>query len=381
MYKIIRTSTVPLSLNLFCRGLLRELSSDYEVVALSSPQPELEDIALREGVRTVAVPMRREIAPFGDMVSLWRLVRVFRGERPQMVHSITPKAGLLSMVAGRIAGVPVRVHTFTGLVFPSSSGLRRRLLMLTDKITCMCATHIVAEGRGVKDDLLQYGITRKEVSVLGFGNLRGIDLDHYLRTPEVEAAAADIRARAGIGDDSFTFVFTGRIVRDKGMDELADAFVRLRSEGYDIRLLIAGSREASGSLSARTLKIMEESAGIYASEGWVDDVRPWYAAADALVFPSYREGFPNAVIEAGAMGLPSIVTDINGSREIIIDGRNGIIVPPRDADALYAAMKSMADDPRRAKAMGGEARPLVASRYEQGFVRAKLKEFYREVLK
>ena len=379
MQKIILSSTVPLSLDIFCRGLLRELSSEYEVVAVSSPEPELDAVAVREGVRIAGVPMRRRISPLHDAAALWRLVRLFRRERPQMVHSITPKAGLLSMVAARIAGVPVRVHTFTGLVFPTSEGLRRRLLMLTDRITCRCATHVIAEGEGVRSDLLGHGITKKEVRVLGYGNVRGVDMSYYDSTPAIAAAAAEIRGALGVSPATFTFVFAGRVVRDKGIDELAEAFCRLCDEGMDVRLLLAGGEDSGNPISESAREALRSNGRILRA-GWVSDVRPYYAAADALVFPSYREGFPNVVLEAGAMGLPSIVTDINGSREIVADGQNGVIVPPRDAEALYAAMKSMAEDRPKRDGMAGKARAMVASRYEQDFVRGNLKNFYRSVL-
>ena len=381
MHKIIYTSTIPLSLNLFYRGLFRELSQEYEVVASSSPQPELAEVAKREGVKTIAVPMRREIAPVNDLIALWRLIHIFRRERPQMVHSMTPKAGLLSMIAARIACVPVRVHTFTGLVFPTSSGLLRQVLMFTDKMTCWCATHIIAEGEGVRNDLQRCGITKKGVSVLGFGNVRGIDLDYYALTPSVKEQAGDIRKRLGIADGAFTFVFVGRIVRDKGIHELIAAFCRLCHEREDVYLLLVGDYEPTDPLSKYSRELIDRTPNIYVTEEWIDDVRPWYAVADALVFPSYREGFPNVVIEAGAMGLPSIVTDINGSREIIIDGENGVIIPSHDEMALYHAMKGMVMNPKKAIYMGEKAHPLIASRYEQGFVRSKLKEFYHNILK
>ena len=381
MQKIIYTSTIPLSLNLFYRGLLHELSQEYEVIALSSPQSELAEVARREGVKTIAVPMRREIAPVYDIMALWRLICIFRHERPQMVHSMTPKAGLLSMIAAWIACVPVRVHTFTGLVFPTSSGLLRRVLMLTDKMTCWCATHIIAEGEGVRNDLLHHGITKKEVSVLGFGNVRGIDLDYYALTPSVKEQAGEIRKRLGIADEAFTFVFVGRIVRDKGINELTEAFCHLCNERKDIYLLLVGDYEPTDPLSKYSQELIGRTPHIYITKKWIDDVRSWYAAADALVFPSYREGFPNVVIEAGAMGLPSIVTDINGSREIIIDGENGVVIPSHDEMTLYHAMKGMVMNPEKAKYMGEKARPLIASRYEQGFVRSKLKEFYHHILK
>lgn len=376
--KIIRTATVPGSLNNFCRGILRELQDEegYEVVAVSSPGDEMRQIEEREGVRTVAVAMERHISPLKDLKSLWRLFRVFRREKPTMVHSMTPKAGLLSMMAAWLARVPVRVHTFTGLVFPTATGLTQKILILTDRITCACATHVVPEGEGVKHDLISYRITRKQLNVLGHGNVRGIDLSHYdPALPDVAAEAAGIR-RPG----TFTFVFIGRLVRDKGINELVEAFERLNAEIPATRLILVGPEEPElDPLKPSTLEKIDRNQAIDAV-GRQNDVRPWLAASDAFVFPSYREGFPNVVIEAGAMGLPSIVTDINGSREIIIEGRNGTIIPPRDADALYHAMKRMAADPARAARTGAAARPLVAARYEQTFVRRCLKQFYHEIL-
>lgn len=379
MVKIIRTSTVPGSLAAFCRGLLRELQEQegYEVVAVSSPGTELDELGSREGVRTAAVAMERHISPWRDLKSLWRLVKVFRREQPAMVHSMTPKAGLLSMIAAWICRVPVRIHTFTGLVFPTATGITQRILILTDRITCACATHIIPEGEGVKNDLINYKITRKPLKVLGHGNVRGIDLDHYNpELPEVQAEAARLRR-----PDAFTFVFVGRLVRDKGINELAEAFHRLHAEYPHIRLLLVGEMEQElDPLKPETLHEINTNDNIEAA-GRQSDVRPWLAASDALVFPSYREGFPNVVIEAGAMNLPSIVTNINGSREIIIEGRNGSIIPPRSAEALYNAMKRMVCNPAEANEMGAAARPLIASRYEQTYVRRCLKEFYTQILR
>ena len=375
--KIIRSTTVAESLG-FCRGLLRELREEdgYEVVAVSSPDRRLDEVAEREGVRTVAVPMERHISPLKDLKSLINLVRAFRKERPTMVHSMTPKAGLLSMMAAWMTRVPVRVHTFTGLVFPTATGLTQKILILTDRITCACATHVIPEGEGVKNDLTNYRITKKPLKVLGHGNVRGIDLEHYNpELPEVKAEAAKLR-----NDGVFTFVFVGRLVGDKGINELVGAFERLHKEYPATRLLLVGPEESNlDPLKPETLAKIKENPSIEAV-GSQPDVRPWFVAADVLVFPSYREGFPNVVIEAGAMGLPSIVTDINGSREIIIEGRNGIIIPARDEDALYQAMKQMVDNPDQLKSMASEARPLIASRYEQSYVRRCLKEYYKEII-
>ena len=376
--KIIRTATVPVSLNTFCRGLLRELQEQdgYEVVAVSSPGDAMREIEEREGVRTIAVPMERHISPLKDLKSLFGLIRVFQKEKPTMVHSMTPKAGLLSMMAAWFCRVPVRVHTFTGLVFPTATGLTQRILILTDRITCACATHIVPEGEGVKNDLLNYRITRKQLKVLGHGNVRGIDLDHNNpELPEVQADAAKIR-KPGI----FTFVFVGRLVRDKGINELIEAFERLNKEYTNTRLILVGPQEPKlDPLKPETIAKIDSNKNIEAV-GLQSNVRPWLAASDAFVFPSYREGFPNVVIEAGAMSLPSIVTDINGSREIIIEGKNGTIIPPRDAVALYQSMKSFLEQPDKRAQMAFNARPFVASRYEQSYVRRCLKEYYKEIL-
>ena len=380
MTKIIRTTTVPTSLKSFCSGIFEHLKQEgFECMAISSPNTksgsegqgmsELEEYGRAEGIHTIAVPMERHISLVSDLKSLWRMYRALRQERPDLVHSMTPKAGLMTMVAGWLAGVPRRVHTFTGLVWPTSTGFKRLVLMTTDRITCACATHIIPEGEGVKSDLLNHHITRKPLKVLGYGNVKGIDMSIF------DPAAIEVPAHEG-----FTFVFVGRIVRDKGINELVAAFDRLHREHADCRLVLVGPSEDNlDPVSPATRSRIEQGDGIEAVGGQ-HEVRPFYAAADALVFPSYREGFPNVVIEAGAMGLPSIVTDINGSREIIIEGENGVIIPSKDEEALYLAMKRFVEHPDDVAAMAANARPLIASRFEQGYVRQCLYDFYHEIL-
>ncbi len=376
--KIIRSSTVPQSLETFCRGVLKDLSEDYEVVALSSPGEALDVIAQREGVRTIAVPMERHISILKDLKSLLALIKVFRKERPDIVHSMTPKAGLLCMLAAWWTKVPVRIHTFTGLVFPTSTGLKKRILMLTDRITCACATHIIPEGEGVKNDLVENKITRKPLQVLGYGNVRGVDMDYYSRRPDVAERAEVIR-----NENRFSFLFVGRIVRDKGINELVSAFNRLNDKYPRARLFLVGESE-------NTLDPIDHSTNnLIFRNGNIISVGPktgidllaYYAASDCFVFPSYREGFPNTVLEAGAMGLPCIVTDINGSREIIKDGYNGLIIPAHDADALYNALKRVIENPEERIAMSSVARQHIADHYEQGFVRRCLYDFYEQLLK
>lgn len=375
MIKIIRSTTVAMSLDAFCKGMLRELSEKYEVVCLSSPDKELQIVSNREGVRSIAVPMERHISLKNDIVSLFRLIKIFKREKPTMIHSMTPKAGLLCMIAAWITRVPVRVHTFTGLVFPTSKGIKRKILMTTDWLTCACATHIIPEGEGVKNDLINNGITKKTIRVLGYGNVRGVDMKYYSRRPEIVEKAKEIKK------DVFTFIFVGRIVKDKGINELCEAFDTL-SGFTPARLLLVGPYEDDlDPVSEKTRKIIETNPSIEAVGGkFGDDLLPYYAASDCFVFPSYREGFPNTVLEAGAMGLPSVVTDINGSREIICQGENGLIIPAMDSNALFDAMLNMIRDKTARERMVGNARRMIEERYEQGFVRKCLYEFYDEVL-
>lgn len=372
--KVLRIATVPISLNLLLQGQLRMLNEDYEMVAVSSPGKDLEEVGAREGVRTVGIRMERRISPIQDLKSLFALIKLIRKEKPWMVHTMTPKAGLLGMLAARICGVPVRLHLFTGLVFPTSTGLKRRLLMATDKLTCACATFINPEGEGVKRDLERFGITHKELHIVGNGNINGIDMTYFDRTEEVMKKAESIREK-----DCITFCFVGRIVGDKGMNELAEAFARLEKEFPSCRLLLVGDfEEKLDPVSPETKRMFLENSRVTFA-GWQQDIRPYLAASDIFVFPSYREGFPNVVLQAGAMGLPSIVTDINGSSEIIRDGVNGVIIPPRDTEALWKAMRDMLTDETARRKMAANARNLIGSRYDRTFLWQELKKTYKSL--
>lgn len=315
------------------------------------------------------------MSPLKDLKSLWQLIKVFRKERPYMVHSMTPKAGLLCMMAAWLTRVPRRVHTFTGLVWPTATGIGRRILMFTDWLTCAFATHIIPEGEGVKHDLLQY-ITKKPMKVLGYGNVRGVDMERFSKRVEVMTEAEKIRK-----EDKFTFLFVGRIARDKGIEELVAAFHRLQLEYTNVRLVLVGWNEnAIDPVKSETLELIETLPSIeYLGEKFGDELLGCYAASDCYVFPSYREGFPNTVMEAGAMELPCIVTDINGSREIIVHDENGVIIPAKDEDALYEALKVMLLDADKRNCYIANARKMIEDRFEQGFVKRCLLEFYEEI--
>ena len=387
--KLIRTSTVPTSLTSFLNGVFEVLMSNYELLLVSSPGKELDELHNKYGVKTIGVSMQRRFSPLKDLISLWKLILVFHKEKPYMVHSMTPKAGLLCMLAAWITRVPRRVHTFTGLVWPTATGFSRKILMATDWLTCACATHIIPEGKGVMDDLQQH-ITHKPMKVLGYGNVRGVDMDYWRK-----ANASSNKLREIKRDDVFTFIFVGRIVRDKGINELIAAFDKLSQE-HEVRLLLVGTFEdALDPISESTKKIIEGNSSIeYLGPQYGTDLLACYAASDCFVFPSYREGFPNTVLEAGAMELPSIVTDINGSREIIVCRNeentspirdmklcdNGIIIPPRNEELLYKAMEEVFKNDNVRAVMVSQAREMVASRFEQSFVEKCLLDFYEEII-
>ena len=377
MKTIIRATTVPQSLHLF-EGTMPNLITNYEVQLLSSPGEQLDLMGKKYNVKTHALEMYRRLSPLKDLKSLRQLIKVFRNEKPYMVHSMTPKAGLLCMMAARLAKVPVRVHTFTGLVWPTEHGWKRKLLMFTDKITCACATHVIPEGEGVKNDLLNNHITKKPIRVLGFGNVMGVDMVRFSRRPEV-----DERAKAIADTSVFTFVFVGRIVKDKGINELCLAFERLNKQYPKTRLFLVGKFEDDiDPIPDESRNIINNTPAIQAvGPQYGDDLLAYYSASDCFVFPSYREGFPNTVLEAGAMGLPSIVTDINGSRDIIMEGKNGTIIPSKDVESLFKAMERMMIDESWRKNMADNARQVIMDRFEQGFVQRCLLEYYDEIMK
>ena len=365
MKKLVRTSTVAISLDVLLKGQLRFLNTNFEVVAVSGEDEHLRKVQNREQVRTIAVHFERKIAPLKDLVSLFKLYRVLKKEKPFIIHSITPKAGLLSMIAGYFAGVPIRMHTFTGLIFPSKTGAMQRLLIATDQLLCLFATHIYPEGNGVKADLIRYNITKKPLKIIAHGNVNGIDCD-YFDSKHFDANALSIlRNDLNISKDDFVFIFVGRLVQDKGINEAIAAFVRFCETRTDVKLLLVGPFEQHlDPIKEQTVNQISTHKSILAV-GYQNDVRPYFAISNCLLFPSYREGFPNVVLQAGAMNLPSIVTDINGSNEIIIHNKNGLIIEVKNENAIYDAMHKIISDKNNTVQMTKNAREIIVTRYGQ----------------
>lgn len=368
------------------KGQLAYLNNFYQVTAVSGPGKDLDEVAEREKVKVFPIEMQRKISPVKDLVSLWQLYKYFREEKPDIIHSITPKAGLLSMLAGKLAGVPIRVHTFTGLIFPSRSGIMQQLLIKMDRLLCLSATHIIPEGEGVKNDLIQYHITKKTLKIIANGNVNGIDTCFFDPACVDELEQSKLKNQLGISAHDFVFVFVGRLVSEKGINELVNAFRILKKKlqnptGQKIKLLLVGPQEPElDPLKPEVLSEITTNQDII-TVGFQQDVRPFFSVSDALVFPSYREGFPNVVMQAGAMGLPAIVTDINGCNEIIKEGENGVIIPPKDSGALELAMQRLVTDQPFLASLQSNARIMIEQRYKQQVVWEALLDEYQKMSK
>ncbi len=373
--KIIRTSTVAMSLNLLLKGQLKFLSKHYDVVAVSGYDNDLEEVKSREEVTIKDIKMERAISPFKDLISLYKLYRYFKKEKPTIVHSITPKAGLLSMMAAKYARVPIRIHTFTGLIFPSKSGLFQKLLIVMDKVLCWHATHIFPEGNGVKQDLERYQITTKPLKILANGNVNGIDIEYFNPENVNLEEKQNLKNVLNLSEKDFVFIYVGRLVKDKGLNELVQAFSKIKDE--NVKLLLVGPFENElDPLKPETISEIKDNSNIV-SVGYQKDVRKYYAISSVLVFPSYREGFPNVVLQAGAMQLPSIVSNINGSNEIITHNKNGLIIPVQNSDAIFAAMLFMMNE--NIEEMSKHARIMIENRYKQQLVWESLLKEYKEL--
>lgn len=376
MKKLIRITTSDISLDLLLKGQLKFLNQYYEVVGVSSNTGLLHRVAKRERIRTIELSMRREISPRRDLACLLHLIRLFHKEKPFIVHANTPKASLLAMTAAWLNRIPHRIYTVTGLRYQGMSGFRRFILKTTERITCLFANKVIPEGEGVKKTLLADCITHKPLSVIHHGNINGIDTSHF----SIEACLAtrqQMRVMLHIAPTDFTFIFIGRIVKDKGMNELARAMKRITEHTHNCKLILVGWFEKEQN------RINEYNEDFFKYDdsvryvGYRKDVRPYLLAADTLVFPSYREGFPQVVMEAGAMGLPSIVTDINGCNEIIVDGKNGRIIPPKDQHALQSMMEHFIKNPEEIAEMANNARPMIQKRYEHNDVMVELLKMYK----
>ncbi len=377
MKKILRITTVPISLMNLLKGQPKFMSQYYKVVGVTSSGDEIDTIINDEGIRVIAVEMTRTISPIKDLVSLFKLYKVIKKEKPFIVHSHTPKAGTLGMMAAKLAGVQNRLHTIAGLPLLEATGSKRKLLDLVEKITYACATKIYPNSLGLKDIIIQNRYTKpSKLKVIANGSSNGIDANHFSIKNISVKTISTLREELHINKSDVVFVFVGRLVTDKGINELISAFKKLSKDHQHIKLLLVGTFESElDPLQASTLSEIENNKNII-HVGWQTDVRPYFAISSILAFPSYREGFPNVVMQAGAMDLPSIVTDINGCNEIIKQHINGLIIPPKDESELFIAMQYLVENPDEAQKMAKASRKIICDNYQREVVwNALLKEY------
>lgn len=375
--KLIRITTVPLSLDKLLEGQLRFMSEYYEVIAVSSEKEYLEKIGEKENVATHHIEMTRKITPIQDLISVVKMYFFLKKSKPFIVHTHTPKAGIVGMLAAKLAGVPNRLHTVAGLPLLEASGIKRKLLDFVEKLTYSSATKVYPNSNALRHIIQQNNYCEdSKLKVIGNGSSNGINTSYFNTNQFSQQQNDALKSKLGITTADFVFIFVGRIVADKGINELVAAFSSLQKEDSKLKLLLVGPfEEELNPLLPETMNKIQTNPNII-SVGYQNDVRPYFAVSNALVFPSYREGFPNVVMQAGAMGLPSIVTDINGCNEIIIEGKNGIIIPVKDQQALQDAMQEFIHNPDKVHQFATEARPLIVSRYEQKVVwEAILKEY------
>ena len=357
---------MPISLEKLLEGQLGFMKAYFEVVAISAEKEKLEAYGKKEGVRVFSLELTRKITPIKDIAAVFKLYRFLKKEKPSIVHTHTPKAGIVGMTAAWFAGVPNRLHTVAGMPLMEASGFKRKVLNFVEKLTYRFATEVYPNSKGLYDFIIAENFTKaSKLSIIGNGSSNGIDTKYFDPVSYSENDKISLRDKLKIPQGHFLYIFVGRLVKDKGINELITAFSKLSDSNNTISLLLVGPFENDlDPLLPETLSTIEKHPNIY-TVGYQSDVRPYFSIADALVFPSYREGFPNVVMQAGAMGLPSIVTDINGCNEIIAYGKNGLIIPPKDTQALYNSIKQLSTQPSLFANLKANSREMITSRYER----------------
>ena len=375
---LIRITTVPLSLEKLISGQLHFMSSFYNVIAVSSDKERLERYGESEKVAVFPLEMTRKITPLRDVFAVLKLYFFLKKTKPFIVHTHTPKAGIVGMLASKLAGIPHRLHTVAGMPLLEQAGFKRMVLNFVEKLTYSCATKVYPNSFKLRDVIIknEYCPPTK-LKVLANGSSNGIDTSYFDATHFSEDQKSSLKQDLGIKSSDFVFIFVGRIVSDKGINELISAFSEIQEYKMDLKLLLVGPYEQElDPLKEETLNQINANKSIF-SVGYQDEVRSYFAISDCLVFPSYREGFPNVVMQAGAMGLPSIVSDINGCNEIIEDTKNGYIIPVRDKEAVKETLIRILENQEEYSKMQQNAREMIVSRFDQKIMWESILQEYR----
>lgn len=376
MKKIIIITTVPMSLSTLIKGQPKYLSNYFEVKLVTSPSSLNKKIAEYEGVEVKSINMTRRITIFKDLQSLWKLFRYILSEKPDIVYTFTPKAGLLGMIASFFAIVPVRIHNIVGMPLMEVTGQKAKLLKFIEKLTYSFATKLLCNSFGLRK-YINDNLTSKDVIVVAKGSINGVNID-YFKNNYTREQQYDIRNEFKIDKDDFVLTFVGRIVKDKGINELVESFVELKKHYLKIKLLLVGDYEENLNPIKVENKVLIDSMDDIITVGFQKDIRNFLAISDLFVLPSYREGLPNSLIEAGSFGIPLVATNINGCNEIIIEKDTGLLVDVKDVDSLANGIELFISDPKLYNNIKLKVRESIIKRYEQSYF---LNEFRNEIEK
>ena len=381
--KICRIATVPYFMVSQLKSqaeFLRNLG--MQVMLVSSAGQEWSQIHTDNGLRIKVINIPRALSPWQDFIALFRLTLFFFKHRFEIVHSTTPKAGLLCAVASFIAGVPIRLHTFTGQSWITLKGIMRWAGRLADRMIGLLNTKCYADSRSQADFLIaEHIIPAEKLSVIGHGSLAGVDMERFNPDRWLVSQKQAFRNSLGIGSSSKIIIFVGRISPDKGIAELVTAFCELLRMDYDVSLLLVGPHDKDcGGESSPDLNEIEQCSRIHYI-GYTECPEKYLAIADIFCLPSYREGFGTVVIEAAAMGLPTVGTAIYGLTDAVVDGVTGLLVPPRDVTALIKALKYPLDHPDELKKMGVAARDRCFQYFNAEVVNREVAQEYLNLLR
>jgi len=375
MKKICLVTTSPLIVNFFLLPFLASLGRVYRVSLAVNPD---EDTALADGhgAEVIALPIRRKISPWSDLRTLALLIRLFRERRFDAIHSFSPKAGLLAMVAAWIARIPVRIHIFQGEVWLTRKGAMRLLLKFLDRLVARLATHVLVVSRSERDFLIREGVIRDASSkVLADGSISGVDVKRFHPDPSVRA---EIRRLLGIRERDFFILFLGRLTMDKGVLDLAMAFAQLATTRREAHLVLVGPDEDH--LRGAVEELCTRCSGRVHVVDLTNTPERYLAAADVLCLPSLREGFPTAIIEAAAAGVPAVGSRIYGITDAIIEGETGLLHTPADANDLAEKMEMLMKDPELRERLGTRARQRAVDEFSQQRLTQALLDYYRVAL-
>ncbi|QBA20580.1 glycosyltransferase family 1 protein [Chryseobacterium indologenes] len=370
--KFFIVTTVSDSL-IFFKGQLNVLKEEFDISLVCNPGNNLDEMTKEYKVKGYGIKMKREISLVNDCISLINLIFLFLKNKPDLVHANTPKGSLLSIIASWITRVPVRVYYIHGLRYQGVTGNKRKLLVLMEKITCFLATDILVVSNGVKEQVKIDKLTNKNIRLIWNGSINGIDLDDF-NSEEIKEADVE-----GISKDDFVFGFIGRLVKDKGIEELISAFLSLRESISNTKLLVLGNFEGDETLNKKVIENIKTHPDII-YQGFQKDIKPYLKLMDIFVLPSYREGFGVALAEASAMKIPCITTNVLGCSEVIINEKTGYIIPSRDYESLFQVMKCVTQNKENLKTMGEAGRKNVQKKYEQKQLWEKSKEEYLKII-